>query len=89
MERRDWSLKALNELTYVDSLELSEKADALVRWHENYLTNDTIEDFDLELKDLKRLQELFFKNINFLKTHREETRQELVKMQKMKRFLKH
>ncbi|MDD2888985.1 MAG: hypothetical protein PHY66_14405 [Aliarcobacter sp.] len=88
MERRDWSLKALNELTYVDSLELSEKADALVRWHENYLTNNTIEDFDLELKDLKRLQELFFKNINFLKTHREETRQELVKMQKMKRFLK-
>lgn len=88
MERRDWSLKALNELTYVDSLELSEKADALVRWHENYLTNDTIEDFDLELKDLKRLQELFFKNINFLKIHREETRQELVKMQKMKRFLK-
>ena len=88
MERRDWSLKALNELTYVDSLELSEKADALVRWHENYLTNNTIEDFDLELKDLKRLQELFFKNINFLKIHREETRQELVKMQKMKRFLK-
>lgn len=88
MERRDWSLKALNELTYVDSLESSEKADALIRWHENYLTNDTIEDFELELKDLKRLQELFFKNINFLKIHREETRQELVKMQKMKRFLK-
>lgn len=89
MERRDWSLKALNELTYVDSLEFSEKADALVRWHENYLTNNTIEDFDLELIDLQRLQELFFKNINFLKIHREDTRQELVKMQKMKRFLKH
>ncbi len=88
MERRDWSLKALNELTYVDSLESSEKADALVRWYENYLTNNTIEDFDLELKDLERVQELFFKNINFLKIHREETRQELVKMQKMKRFLK-
>jgi hypothetical protein len=89
MERRNWSLKALNELTYIDSLEPSEKADALVRWHENYLTNDTIKDFDLELIDLKRLQELFFKNINFLKIHREETRLELVKMQKMKRFLKH
>lgn len=88
MERRNWSLKALNELTYVDSLESSEKADALVRWYENYLTNNTIEDFDLELKDLERVQELFFKNINFLKIHREETRQELVKMQKMKRFLK-
>lgn len=88
MERRNWSLKALNELTYVDSLESSEKADALVRWYENYLTNNTIEDFDLELKDLEKLQELFFKNINFLKAHKEETRLELVKMQKMKRFLK-
>jgi hypothetical protein len=89
MERRDWSLKALNELTYIDSLDASEKAEALVRWHEKYLSTDTIENFDLDLIDLKRLQELFFKNINFLKIHREETRQELIKMQKMKRFLKH
>ena len=44
--------------------------------------------FDLELNDLKRLEELFFKNINFLKNHKEDTRQELIKMQKMKRFLK-
>lgn len=88
MERRDWSLKALNELTYIDSLEPLDKADALIRWHENYLTNDTIEDFDLELIDLKKMEELFFKNINFLKIHREKTRQELVQMQKMKRFLK-
>ena len=50
--------------------------------------NDSISDFDLELEDLKKLQELFFKNINFLKAHKEETRLELVKMQKMKRFLK-
>jgi hypothetical protein len=89
MERRNRSLSALNELIYIDSLDSSEKADALVRWHENYLTNEKIEDFDLELKDLKRLEELFFKNINFLKVYREETRQELIKMQKMKRFLKH
>jgi len=88
MERRDRSLKALNELTYVDSLEPLDKADALARWYENYLVNDTIENLDLELEDLKRLQELFFKNINFLKAHKEETRLELVKMQKMKRFLK-
>jgi hypothetical protein len=89
MERRNWSLKALNELTYIDSLEASEKADALVSWHDKYLKIDSINDFDLELKDLKRLEELFFKNINFLKVYREETRQELIKMQKMKRFLKH
>ena len=87
MERRDRSLKALKELTYVDSLDSFEKADALVRWFDTYLKDDSIENFDLELDDLKRLEELFFKNINFLKNHKEVTRQELVKMQKMKRFL--
>ena len=88
MERRDRSLKALKELTYIDSLDSFEKADALVRWFDTYLKDDSIENFDLELTDLKRLEELFFKSINFLKNHREETRQEIIKMQKMKRFLK-
>ena len=88
MERRDRSLKALKELTYIDSLDSFEKADALVKWFDTYLKDDSIENFDLELLDLKKLEELFFKSINFLKNHKEETRQELVKMQKMKRFLK-
>jgi hypothetical protein len=88
MERRDRSLKALKELTYIDSLDSFEKADAIVRWFDTYLKDDSIENFDLELLDLKRLEELFFKSINFLKNHREETRQEIIKMQKMKRFLK-
>lgn len=89
MERRDWSVKALKELIYLDSLDSTEKADALVRWNSNYLTENKIEDFDLELSDLKQLKELFFKNINFLKKHKEDTRLELIKMKKMKRFLKH
>ena len=88
MERRDRSLKALKELVYIDSLDSYEKADAIVRWFDTYLKDDSIENFDLELTDLKRLEELFFKSINFLKNHREETRQEIIKMQKMKRFLK-
>jgi acyl carrier protein len=88
MERRDRSLKALKELTYIDSLDSFEKADALVKWFDTYLKDDSIENFDLELLDLKKLEELFFKSINFLKNHREETRQEIIKMQKMKRFLK-
>ena len=88
MERRDRSLKALKELIYIDSLDTFAKADALVRWFNDYLKDDSIENFDLELNDLKRLEELFFKSINFLKNHKEETRQELIKMQKMKRFLK-
>ncbi|BAK72223.1 MAG: hypothetical protein AB7S49_01960 [Arcobacter sp.] len=88
MERRNRSIKALSELTYIDSLDSFEKADALVRWYKDYLTDDSIENFDLELSDLKKLEELFFKNINFLKKHKEDTRQELIKIQKMKRFLK-
>ena len=88
MERRNWSLKALNELVYIDSLDSFAKADALVKWYNDYLSKDSISDFDLELEDLKKLEELFFKNINFLKIQKEETRLELVKMQKMKRFLK-
>jgi len=88
MERRDKSLKALSELTYIDSLDSFAKADALVRWYDDYLKEDTIENFDLELIDLKKLEELFFKNINFLNKHKEESRQELIKMQKVKRFLK-
>jgi hypothetical protein len=89
MERRDRSLKALNELVYIDSFDSYEKADALLRWYDDYFSNTSIEDFDLELEDLKKLEELFFKNINFLKNHKEETRLELIKMQKVKRFLNH
>lgn len=89
MERRDWSVEALNELIYVDSLESYEKADALVRWHEKYLSENTIQDFDLEFSDLKKLEELFFKNLSFLKTHKETTQKELVKMQKLRKFLDH
>ena len=59
MERRNWSLKALNELVYIDSLDSFTKADALVKWYNDYFTNDSIADFDLELEDLKRLEELF------------------------------
>ena len=89
MERRNRSLKALKELIYIDSLESFTKADALVVWYDDYLKDDTIENFQLELSELKELEELFFKNINFLKNQREETKDELAKIQKMKRFLKH
>ena len=65
MERRNRSLKALNELIYIDSLDSFEKGDALVNWYNDYLSENLIEEFDLELKDLKTLEELFFRNINF------------------------
>ncbi len=87
MERRNRSLKALKEVIYIDSLDSFAKADAMARWFDSYLKDDSIENFDLELNDLKKREELFFKSINFLKNHKEETRQELIKMQKIKRFL--
>jgi len=89
MERRDWSLKALSELIYIDSLDSYEKADALVKWYEDYLSENEIEDFDLELNDLKKLEELFFKNINFLKKQKTTAKDDLEQTRKMRKFLNH
>lgn len=87
MERRNRSLKALEELIYIDSLDAYEKADALVLWHNKYLLNEEITNFDLEQEDLEVLFELFYKNINFLKEHKEQTRKDMVENKKLQRFL--
>ncbi len=87
MERRDRSLRALEELIYIDSLDSDERAAALLRWHKKYLTSEKITDFDLIKSDLVKLLELFYKNINFLKEHKEKTRQDMIENKKMQRFL--
>ncbi len=87
MERRDWSLEALQKLIYAHSLESFEKADALASWNEEYLQKSSIEDFDLELDDLKLLEELLYRSVDFLKKHKEYTRKELINIQKMQKFL--
>lgn len=87
MERRNRSLKALEELIYIDSLDSNERADSLITWYDEYLSNDEISNFDLELEDLKKLSELFYKNIDFLNKFKEKTRQEMVQNRKMQRFL--
>ncbi len=89
MERRDWSLKALSELTRIDSLDSFEKADALVKWFNDYLDENQITDFDLEHSDLLRLSELFYKNINFLKEQKGIAFEEIKRINKTKEFLKH
>ncbi|NVJ52483.1 MAG: hypothetical protein HWD90_02220 [Campylobacteraceae bacterium] len=86
MERRDRSLKALDELIYIDSLDSYQRADALVKWYEKYLGDGDITKFDLELEDLKKLQELFYKSVDFLKTHKETTRKEIVENRKVRKF---
>lgn len=89
MERRDWSLKALKELIYIDSLDTNERAEALLRWNKKYLLQNQISDFELNTTELKTLAELFYKNIDFLKNHKEEVRQTMLENRKLQRFLKH
>lgn len=89
MERRDWSVKGLQQLQYIDSLDPDEiKAKALVSWVNTYLTNGSqIEDFDLNHNELKRLEELFFKNMSFIKKYSSEVKKELDDFKKIKKFL--
>lgn len=87
MERGNWSIEALEELIYIDSLDSYEKASGLVRWNEKYLTETKITDFELSNSDFRRLHELFYKNINFLKEHKERTRKEMVENRKLRKFL--
>jgi len=87
MERRDRSLKALKELIYIDSFDSYERADALVGWYNKYLSSVDITEFNLDKEDLEKLLELFYKNINFLKEHKEQTRKDIIANKKMQRFL--
>ena len=89
MERRDWSIKLLKELIYIDSLESYDKADSLVSWYSENFSEKNINDLDLELSDLKILEELFYRNINFLKEQQKQAGEELKNIKKMKSFLKY
>ncbi|PRM89857.1 hypothetical protein CJ671_05735 [Aliarcobacter cryaerophilus] len=89
MERRDWSIKLLKELIYIDSLESYEKANNLVSWYSEYFSKSSINELDLEVNDLKILEELFYRNINFLKEQQKQAGEELKNIKKMKSFLKH
>ncbi len=88
MERRNWSIKLLKELIYVDSLDSYEKANALVDWHNRYFKEDVFEKLDLDFNELKDLEELFYKNIIFLKEQQKEAGEEVKKIRKMKSFFK-
>lgn len=87
MERRDRSIKAFEELIRIDSLDSYEKADALVSWYEEYIGQNSVEDFDLKLEELKQMEELFFKSINFLKNQKIQAKDDLNETRKMRKFL--
>jgi len=88
MERRNWSIKALSDLRYIDSLNSELRAESLKAWVELYLAENKIEDFDLNIKDLNTLSELFYKNISFLKEHREDMKNQINNHKKIREFLK-
>lgn len=88
MERRDRSLKILEELNYIDSLDSYEKADAIVLWYKEHFSKNKIEDLDLEYSDLLTFEELFYRNLNFMKSQQEIARKDLNNIKKMKSFLK-
>lgn len=87
MERRNRSLKALESLQYIDSLDSELRASSLQKWVENYLVQNDIKDFDLELKELEKLSELFYTNISFLKKHKQNIQSQLGNQTKIREFL--
>ncbi len=87
MERRNRSLEALDSLIYLDSLDDELRAKALKNWMEQYLQDKDVEDFDLSLQNLKIMSELFYKNINFLKTFNEQLGLKINSSSKIKKFL--
>jgi hypothetical protein len=86
MERRNRSLEALRKLYYIDSLDEYNKALELEKWVIKYLDGTFEEKFDLELHDLQKLSELFYKNISFLKHHTSKLKQELKDHNQIKKF---
>ena len=88
MERRNRSLEALKELSFVDTQDDELRASLLDKWVNTNLVDFKIEDFDLELKDLEKLHELFYKNISFMKKHRNDMKLEIDNYKKIREFLK-
>jgi len=87
MERRDRSLKAFNELKQIDSYDGDFKAKSLVKWVDTYISDSSIEEFDLDLNSLKTMSELFYKNIKFLKEESNQLKQNLNTNNKIQAFL--
>ena len=86
MERRDRSLKALYQLIYLDTQDDEVRAKLLVKWSKDYISDDFLDNLDLDTNNLKKLSELFYKNINFLKTYKDALKIDLKNHDKMKKF---
>lgn len=87
MERRDWSLKALKKLQQIDTLDDELRAKSLENWVLKYLEDEKfLTNLDLNRNELENFSELFYKNISFLKTKKDELQQQLKANQDIKKF---
>ena len=87
MERRDWSLEVLNKLIYIDSLDEEQRAQSLSAWVNRYLDDDFLNKIDLDDTNFQQLLELFYKNINFLRSYTNQINLELNNHNNIKKFL--
>ena len=88
MERRDWSLNALNELKDIESFDDEIKANSLVNWGNKYLNDiNSIKDFELTQDEIELFLELLYKNINFMKNMRDNLKQELLQIKGMQQYI--
>ncbi|HIP11914.1 MAG TPA: hypothetical protein EYG97_05080 [Arcobacter sp.] len=97
MERRNWTLKSLEDLIYIDSLDEEQRANSLVSWVEQYTSTNSKEEIKIEQsefepylnqKQLSTFLELFYKNINFLKNYKLHIKHQIEASKKIKSFLK-
>ena len=86
MERRNRSLKALEELVYIDSLDEYKKVPLIAKWVGQHLKEDIEKSFSLELNELEKLSELFYKSINLLKKYRINIKKQLDEKREIKKF---
>ena len=87
MERRNWSLEAFLKLNHIDSLDDYDRAYSLQLWTSEYMSDDFLSKLDLEVEELKLFSELFYKNILFLKKHKQSVYTELNQNKNIKKFL--
>lgn len=87
MERRNGSLKALERLNYIDSLDDDERADLLRDWTQAYLDDRFIKSLDLHPEELIRLSELLARNITFLNNYRMQIKTDLENSKAIRKFL--
>ena len=87
MERRNWSLEALEKLQYIDSLDDEIRGKSLESWSKTYLqSKDFLLNLDFTQSELEKFSELFYKNINFLKEQKTKIQQDLKQTQNIKKF---